>query len=302
MRWDGDTWDITTSVGSTALFVADARALEARKPDPLAVDGYAEVFCRAVGGRWADVLDGKDPDNTLMTEFGAHFVNFQGARTRYFDTFFGAAVGAGVRQVVILAAGLDSRAYRLDWPDGTVVYELDLARVLDFKRSVLAARGDQPRTERVEIAVDLRDDWQQALGDNGFNPGEPGAFIAEGLLVYLPATAQGALFEGIDALAAPGSFVGIEEGQPMPAAVWEGAKAAERAGTNSNVFFQLIYNEQIAPAAQWFGERGWDATPTQLADYLRDVGRPLPGPDSQAFGMVQMNTLVTATKRGLPGR
>jgi methyltransferase (TIGR00027 family) len=302
MRSDGDAWDITTSVGSTALFVADARALEARKPDPLAVDRYAEVFCRAVGGRWADVLDGKDPDNTLMTDFGAHFVNFQGARTRYFDTFFAAAAQAGVRQVVILAAGLDSRAYRLDWPDGTVVYELDLPRVLDFKRDVLAARGDQPRTERVEIAVDLRDDWQQALGDNAFDPREPAAFIAEGLLIYLPATAQGALFEGIDALAARGSFVGIEEGQPMPAAIWEAAKAAERAGTNSNIFFQLIYNEQIAPAAQWFGERGWDAVPTPLADYLRDVGRPLPGPDSQALGMVQTNTLVTATKRGLPGR
>jgi methyltransferase (TIGR00027 family) len=134
-----------------------------------------------------------------MTEFGAHFVNFQGARTRYFDTFFGAAARAGVRQVVILAAGLDSRAYRLDWPDGTVVYELDLPRVLDFKRGVLAARGDQPRTERVEIAVDLRDDWRHALGDTGFDPGEPAAFIAEGLLVYLPATAQAVeVFDAVD--------------------------------------------------------------------------------------------------------
>ena len=167
MRTDNDTWDITTSVGSTALFVAAARALEAQKPDPLAVDPYAEVFCRAVGGAWADVLDGKDPDNKLMTEFGNHFVNFQGARTRYFDDYFARAVAAGVRQIVIFAAGLDSRAYRLDWPDGTVIFELDQPQVLEFKRGVLAERGDKPRAERVEIAVDLREDWPQALRDNG---------------------------------------------------------------------------------------------------------------------------------------
>lgn len=86
MRTEGDSWDITTSVGSTALFVATARALEAQKSDPLVVDPYAEAFCRAVGGSWADVLDGKLPDHKLKsTDFGEHFVNFQGARTKYFD-------------------------------------------------------------------------------------------------------------------------------------------------------------------------------------------------------------------------
>ena len=135
MRSDGDTWDITTSVGSTALFVATARALEAQKPDPLAVDPYAELFCRAVGGPAADVLDGNMPGHQLKTaDWGDHFVNFQGARTRYFDDYFRRAAEAGVRQVVILAAGLDSRAYRLDWPAGTTIFELDQPQVLDFKR------------------------------------------------------------------------------------------------------------------------------------------------------------------------
>ncbi len=142
MRSEGDTWDITTSVGSTALFVATARALEAQKPDPLVVDPYAEVFCRAVGGSAADVLDGKEPDHQLKTaDFGEHFVNFQGARTKYFDEYFRRAAGAGVRQVVILAAGLDSRAYRLDWPAATTIFELDRPQVLDFKREVLPATG-----------------------------------------------------------------------------------------------------------------------------------------------------------------
>ncbi len=151
MRSEGDTWDITTSVGATALFVATARALEAQKPDPLAVDPYAEVFCRAVGGRAADVLDGKVPDHELKTaDFGRHFVNFQGARTRYFDEYFRRAADAGVRQVVVLAAGLDSRAYRLSWPDATTIFELDRPQVLDFKRAVLASHGAQPRAERRE--------------------------------------------------------------------------------------------------------------------------------------------------------
>ncbi|HEY2449929.1 MAG TPA: SAM-dependent methyltransferase, partial [Mycobacterium sp.] len=117
MRTDNDNWDITTSVGSTALFVATARALEAQKPYPLVIDPFAEVFCRAVGGNAADVLDGKNPEHELKTpDWGVHFVNFQGARTKYFDTYFRRAADAGVRQVVILAAGLDSRAYRLAWP------------------------------------------------------------------------------------------------------------------------------------------------------------------------------------------
>jgi methyltransferase (TIGR00027 family) len=303
MRSDDDTWDITTSVGSTALMVAAARALEAQKPAPLAVDPYAEVFCRAVGGRWADVLDGKASDHMLAdSDFGAHFVDFQGARTRYFDDFFARAVEAGVKQVVIFAAGLDSRAYRLDWPDGTVIYELDQPRVLEFKRRVVEEHGARSRARRVEISVDLRDDWPAVLRAHGFDDSRPAAFIAEGLLIYLPATAQEALFEGVDALAAPGSFVGIEEGEPMPAELWEFAKAGERAaeeaagGRETQSFFRLIYNEQCAPAADWFGARGWRAEPTPLADLLVRLGRPLPGAASPATGMVNTNTLVSAVK------
>jgi methyltransferase (TIGR00027 family) len=141
VRTENDTWDIKTSVGSTALFVATARALEARKAHPAALDQFAEVFCRAAGGEWADVLDGGIPDHPLRTEFGRYFVDFQAVRTKYFDSYFDAAAAVGVRQIVILAAGLDSRAYRLRWPDGTVIFELDQPRVLDFKREALAARG-----------------------------------------------------------------------------------------------------------------------------------------------------------------
>ncbi len=296
MRTDNDTWDIKTSVGSTALFVAAARALEAQKPDPAAVDPYAEVFCRAVGGEWADLLDGNAPEHPLNTEFGEDFVNFQGVRTKYFDAYFRAAAADGVRQVVLLAAGLDSRGFRLDWPDGTVVFELDQPQVLEFKREVLESYGAAPTAERREIAVDLRNDWPQALRDNGFNPAKPSAWIAEGLLIYLPASAQQQLFTGIDALAAPGSHAAVEDAVPLDSAAFEAKREEERAAGN-DTFFNLVYNEQHEPAAQWFGNRGWRADATPLPEYLHSVGRPVPAPDTEAGSMTGTISLVSATKR-----
>ena len=295
VRTENDSWDIQTSVGSTALFVAAARALEAQKPNPAAVDPFAEVFCRAVGGEWADLLDGGAPEHPLRTEFGEHFVNFQGVRTRYFDTYFGAAAAAGVRQIVLLAAGLDSRGYRLPWPDGTVVYELDQPRVLEFKREVLAAHGDSPIAERREVAIDLRNDWPQALRDSGFDPSKPSAWIAEGLLIYLPASAQHQLFAGIDSLAAPGSHLAVEEAVPLDAEIFEAKREEERAA-DEETFFSLVYNEQHAPAHEWFGGRGWWAVATPLPYQLRAFGRPVPPPDSQAGVMTGNISLVSAIK------
>jgi methyltransferase (TIGR00027 family) len=302
MRTDNDTWDITTSVGSTALFVAAARALEAQKPNPAAVDPFAEVFCRAVGGRWADLLDGRAPDHALKTEFGEYFVNFQGCRTRYFDTYFRTAAAAGVRQIVLLAAGLDSRAYRLDWADGTVVFELDQPQVLEFKRRVLAEYT--PTAERREVAVDLRNDWPQALRNNGFDPSKPSAWIVEGLIIYLPASAQRQLFTGIDTLSAPGSYAAIEDAVPLGADTFAAKLAEERASSQDSMarggpFFQLVYNERNEPAVQWFGARGWRTEAISLPDYLRANGRPAPAPDSEAGSMTNTISLVTAVKRHL---
>jgi methyltransferase (TIGR00027 family) len=297
MRTDDDTWDITTSVGATALFVATARALHAQREEPLAVDPYAEVFSRAVGGSWADVLDGKAPDHRLKTEFGEVFQTFQGARTRFFDHFLRRATAEGVRQIVILAAGLDSRAYRLAWPDSTVVFELDQPKVLEFKRGVLADRGDAPTADRREVAVDLREDWPKALQDRGFDPARPSAWLAEGLLLYLPASAQEQLYTGIDSLTAPGSHVALEEMRPMPADALEAKRAEERAQGQQQpgTFFSLIYNER-RDAEAWFGEHGWDAQATALVDYFVELGQPVPEPDTDGGQTVYSATLVTARK------
>jgi methyltransferase (TIGR00027 family) len=298
VRSDNDTWDITTSVGSTALFVAPARAPEAQKPDPLAVDSSAAVFCRAAGGPWAALLGGKAPEHPLTTpDFGRHFVNFQAARTRYFDAYFRDVAAAGVRQIALLAAGLDSRPYRLDWAPGTIVFELDQPQVLEFKRETLTAHGAVPKAERREVAVDLRDDWSQALQDSGFRSSEPSAWIAEGLLIYLPATAQEQLFTGIDSLAASGSHVGIEEGRPMDADAFlakreEGRDIPDHRGE----WWQMIYNEQHATAAQWFAERGWTAAETTLSDYLTANGRAVPSVEADESTMVDAVGLVRAVK------
>ncbi|SBS79736.1 putative S-adenosyl-L-methionine-dependent methyltransferase MAV_4873 [uncultured Mycobacterium sp.] len=295
MRTDNDSWDITTSVGSTALFVAAARALEAQKPDPLVVDPFAETFCRAVGGPWAAVLDGQAPEHPLKSEgFGQHFVSFQAARTRYFDAYFRRAAQAGVRQIVLLAAGLDSRAYRLDWAPGTTIYELDQPQVLDFKREAVGAAA---KTERREIAVDLRDDWPKVLQDSGFRPDQPSAWIAEGLLIYLPASAQEQLFAGIDALASSGSHLAVEEGRPMDRDAFRAKVDEARSVDNEQgQWWQLVYNEQHAPAAQWFGERGWTAEDTTLLDYLKSVGRSVESADAEAANMLAGVTLVSAIK------
>lgn len=299
MRTDRDTWDINTSVGSTALFVAASRALEATKAAPLAVDPYAKEFCRAAGGDWAELVEGRAPEHPLRTEdFGRYFVSFQGARTGYFDNYFARAIDAGVTQIVILASGLDSRAYRLDWAPGTTVFELDQPLVHEFKREVLAASGAQPKATRREISIDLREDWGKALRENGFDPSAPSAWIAEGLLLYLPADAQDRLFDALDTLAAPGSFAAVEQTATYPRVVFDMlvANADESGDQHNSEFFRMVYNEHRSEATTWFRCHGWDVQRTELLDYLHDAGRDLPTPTDGAWYMFNSISLLSGIK------
>lgn len=298
MRTDNDTWDITTSFGATALFVAAARALEARRDHPLAVDPYAELFCRAAGGQWSAMLEGTGADDRLHSEFGDMFQRYQGARTRFFDDFFCAAVADGVRQVVIVAAGLDSRAYRLEWPQDAVVFELDQPKVLEFKREVLAEHGHAPAVERREVAADLRGDWLKALRDKGFYPDKPSTWLAEGLLMYLPATARDQLCTGIDTMSAENSRVALEDMQTLDIQAVEAKRAEEQASPHhASQFFSLIYNDEYPGAARWFAEKGWDVQGVSVVDYFGELGQPIPPPDTDGGQMLRSGRLVTAAKR-----
>ncbi|KLO26651.1 SAM-dependent methyltransferase [Mycolicibacter heraklionensis] len=213
-RFPGDTWDLASSVGITATGVAAARAVASRADRPLINDPFAEPLVRAVG---VDLFTRLASGEIAPEDFGdeapaglARMADNMAARTRFFDDFFTEATHAGIRQVVILASGLDSRAYRLDWPSGTVVYEVDQPEVIDFKTRVLAEQGSEPTADRRTVSIDLRDDWPAALRAAGFDPALPTAWSAEGLLGYLPPDAQDRLLDTVTALSAPGSRIATE--------------------------------------------------------------------------------------------
>ncbi|WP_040742507.1 class I SAM-dependent methyltransferase [Nocardia tenerifensis] len=212
-RHDGDSWDLASSVGATATAAAAARAIATRTDRGLIDDPFAEPLVRAVG---IDLLtrlaSGELPPDDLV---GQVAIDVAKVRTKFYDEFFLAATSAGITQVVILASGLDSRAYRLLWPSGTVVYEVDQPPVIEFKTRAMGELGVAPTAERRAVAVDLRDDWPTVLRAGGFDPSRPTAWSAEGLLSYLPPEAQDHLLDTITELSAPGSRVATES-RPNP--------------------------------------------------------------------------------------
>lgn len=213
-RHDTDSWDLASSVGVTATMVAAARAMATRDPRRLIDDPFAEPLVRAVGiPFFTDLLDGRI-DVSQLPDGGADrmqaMIAGMAMRTRFFDGYLSAAATAGVRQAVILAAGLDSRAYRLPWPPGTVVYEVDQPAVIAFKAAAMADVRAAPTAALRTVGVDLRADWPAALRSAGFDPAAPTAWLAEGLLIYLPPQAQDHLLDTITALSAHGSTVATE--------------------------------------------------------------------------------------------
>ena len=310
LRTHDDSWDIASSVGTTAVMVAAARAAETASPDPLINDPYARILVEGAGGGvWGLMMDEDwvaravdiDPEGAAIF---AHMGSYQAVRTRFFDDFFTAAGGAGIRQVVILASGLDSRAYRLDWPAGTVVYEIDQPKVLEYKESVLSAHGVQATATRREVAIDLRHDWPKALREAGFDAAEPTAWLAEGLLMYLPADAQDRLFAQITELSAVGSRIAAETAPTQAEERRQQMKERfevikEKFGiTDSLDVGELMYNDpDRADVAEWLGAHGWDSTAVQSAAEMRRLDRwALPdGPDAPADDA--FSQFVTASRR-----
>src|SRR5690625_2147521 len=230
IRRDGDSWDITESVGSTALGVAAGRAAETAQPDPLIRDEFAALLVAAAGPNWAQLTtadaDWLDPDDDYGHSINALARTYQGTRTHFFDAYFRAA--SSITQVVLLAAGLDARAYRVNWPAGTVVYEIDQPAVLRYKTAVLDAHGAVPTATRRVVGVDLRDDWPAALTAAGFDAAAPTAWLAEGLLPYLPSDAQERLFTEVTAVSAPGSQFAVEAFQTFAPGIDDESRAAFR--------------------------------------------------------------------------
>jgi len=319
-RTESDTWDLASSVGATATMVAAARAIATSADDPLINDPFAEPLVRAVGVDFftrlaSGELRAEDLDADNASVGMGRMTDNMAVRTKFFDEFFTDATGGGdsadatgggdsadaaatgIRQVVILASGLDSRAYRLAWPAGTTVYEIDQPEVIEFKTRTLADFGAEPTADRRTVAVDLRFDWPSALIAAGFDPSQPTAWSAEGLLGYLPPEAQDKLLDTITELSAIGSRVAVESTPGIDPADHE--KAIERMQEAAQQwrnhgfeldFADLIYLGDRNEASTYLADRGWQISWQSVKQLLRENGLPeIPDEDEDVarFGELQ---------------
>ncbi|MDT5088429.1 MAG: hypothetical protein QOG47_1136 [Mycobacterium sp.] len=295
-RSDDDTWDIVSGVGYTALLVAGWRALHAVSAQPLVRDEYAKHFIAASQDPF---LNGAlaDPGTSL----GAlTFPRLYGVQTRFFDEFFTSASGAGIRQAVIVAAGLDSRAYRLPWAGGTTVFEIDQPEVLEFKVRVLADRAAAPTARRIDVAADLRDNWSTPLQAAGFDATVASAWSVEGILPYLTSPAQDTLFDRITELSAPGSrlaigAVGSRLDHDRLAALEDNYPGLNLSGDVN--FSTLTYDDSTkTEPARWLAAHGWTVESVRTNPELqRHYGRTAPQVDLD-IDEIMHSEYVTASR------
>ncbi|MGV9797232.1 SAM-dependent methyltransferase [Mycobacterium sp. NPDC003449] len=305
-RTDNDTWDLATSVGATATMVAAGRARATNAAAALIDDPFAEPLVRAVGVeffiRWATgELDSAAVDIPGAPWGMEQMTNLLAARTRYFDAFFGDATAAGIRQVVILASGLDARAYRLAWPAGTVVFEIDVADVLSFKTTALSDLIAIPTAELRNVPVDLRDDWASALCAAGFDPTRPSAWSAEGLLPFLPSDAQDKLLDTISELSARGSRLASEValiGSDSETDGFDGFDPITERWREHGFDVELGdlgYPGPRNDVDEYLGALGWSSTRTPLTTLLAEAGLPVP-PRTDGQHSLSDNYYSTAIK------
>ncbi len=281
-RTEGDTWDLANSVGATATMVAAARAAATRSSQPVITDEFAEPLVRAVGIELFTRLAAGELEADDV-EKGVRFprmVDTFAARARYFDDYFADATGAGLRQVVIVASGLDARPYRLSWPAGTTVYEIDQPEVIEFKTATLSKIGAVPAAEHRTVGIDLREDWPAALRAAGFDAAQPTAWLAEGVLIgFLPPEAEVRLLDNVIALSAAGSRFsadfgslndGSQESQEQARITAEGWR---RQGLDLDIAGLTYPGEHTDVAAHLEAHR-WDATRSKLTDLFAAAGLP----------------------------
>ena len=298
-RTDSDSWDLASSVGATATMVAAARALASRKPDRLIDDPFAAALVRAVGvDFFTRLVDGAIPLSTIEGDGARVMADVIAVRTRFFDDFFIGAGTAGIRQAVILASGLDSRPYRLPWPQGSTVYEIDQPKVIEFKSTTMTAIGAAPTAQRRTVSIDLREDWPAALRRSGFDEAQPTAWSAEGLLAYLPPEAQDRLFDNITALSAPGSHLATEYHPDGEGTVTARAKTMasqwQQHGLDVDLS-QLFYAGERNPVVEYLTGHGWQVNARSRPEVFAGYGRELP--DTEELSPLRKSLAVIATRK-----
>lgn len=268
-------WDISTGVGPTASIVAAGRAVETARTDRLVDDPYAEPLVRAAG---SPVDPTADPTSSppLLREMA----DYLAVRSRYFDDWFDRMRSDGPRQAVVLAGGLDTRAFRRHWPEDFDLFEIDQPSILEFKKTTLAALGARARCRWHPVGTDLRRDWARDLENAGFDPSRPTAWLAEGLLPYLSAEAERTLLESVHELSAPGSRLMIE------AAEFPGGAALERLRGVSLRWgldiTELVSLQDKPDPADQLREHGWETHGERFPEIAERYGRPLSGDKAMA--------------------
>lgn len=281
-RTEGDSWDLANSVGATATMVAAARAAATKRPQPVIIDEFAEPLVRAAGlDLFTKLATGELDADVIEKGVGfSRFVDTFAARARFFDDYFAAAGQAGLRQVVIVASGLDSRAYRLRWPAETTVYEIDQPEVIAFKTATLAEIGAAPTAELRTVGIDLREDWPAALQEAGFDPAERTAWLAEGVLIgFLPPEAEVRLLDAIIPLSSEGSRFAADYGAvagTSPEALEQSRRMAEgwrRQGVDLDIT-ALTYPGEHTDVAAHLQSNGWHTTKSTLAELFSAAALP----------------------------
>lgn len=283
-RTHDDSWDLKTGVGTTATMVAAARAVASRHTDPVISDPFAEVLVRAVGLKlFTQLVDGA----IAFSDIGADWMPaFFGVRAKSLDDLAVEAGQAGIRQAVILASGLDCRAYRLTWPAGMLVYEVDQPQVIEWKRGILTSLGWAPLPEHHCVGIDLRHDWPTALRQAGFDHTQPTVWIVEGLLIgYLPPAAHDEILDAITALSAPGSRLGadyIDSGSAD--ALGDGLTKLHPTWSKLDPevsLRNLTFSGRHADPVAYLVERGWTTGSTDIVSLFEAVGQSVP--DAELF-------------------
>jgi methyltransferase (TIGR00027 family) len=301
-RADDDSWDPASGAGLTATFGALARALATKKG--LMNDPFAEPLVRAVGVDYFirvlsdDLFSDDYGDNPAMTGL----IDILAAHTRFVDEFLADAGRAGIRQVVILGSGLDTRPYRLWWPPGTTVYEIDRPQVLDFKSELLRGLDAELAANRCALGIDLRQDSLAALWRVGFDAAQPTIWVAEQLLVgYLPPDAQNRLLRDVTAASAAGSrFAADHMPTWTPIHVQAGRAFVERwrhRGLDIDLA-SVTYPGQYRYVPEYLAAHGWETVERDAVDLLTGMGLAelwRGGPDDLAV----MPGFVTASRPGM---
>ncbi len=269
-----------SGVGRTALMVAGMRAQESRRVDRLFDDQLAGAFVAAAGFD-VDSQAAAWPPGTS---------DFLAIRTRFYDDQVAGANAAGIRQVVVLAAGLDGRAFRLDWAPGTRLFELDLPELFAFKERVLATSRAPARCERVVVAVDLRREWAASLTAAGFDPSAETGWLAEGLLPYLTAADSDRLLTTVTTLSAPGSRAALDH---LDATAGDRPAMRVTAEAIRQLGAELI--STLDDPVGWLARHGWQATTLRVPALGVGYGRRLP-PDADPTAS-NATALVTAIRR-----